>query len=152
MERKILWQPFCIPERLSIENHLTPMKPLTIAFAALAALSYTGIHAQTGTTTAETAISQEKQAAWMTEVGLSEEQIASMKAADLRYSEAMNALSKAEGDRDARVQQSKELRDQHGREIKEILTPEQYTQMKAIRAEKRAAGAEQRQQTAPHNE
>ena len=128
------------------------MKLVTIAFTAIAAFSFTGLYAQTGTMITENTVEQEKEAAWMKEVGLSEAQVASMKAADLRYSDAMNALSKAEGDREARVQRSKELRDQHGREIKEILTPEQYTKMNAIRAEKRAAGAEQRQQTAPHNE
>ena len=128
------------------------MKLVTIAFTAIAAFSFTGLSAQAGTTPTDNTVAQEKQAAWMAEVGLSEEQVTKMKAADLRYSDAMNALSKAEGDRDARVQQSNELRDQHGREIKEILTPEQYTKMKTLRAVKRNAGAQQRQQAAPHNE
>lgn len=129
------------------------MKLVTIAFTAVAAFTFTGLRAQTDQATpSANTTSQDKQAEWMSEIGLSEEQVTSMKATDLRYSEAMNALSKADGDREARVQQSKELRDQHSREIKEILTPEQYTKMKELRAAKRAAGAQERQQPVPHNE
>ena len=54
------------------------MKLVTIAFTAIAAFSFTGLYAQTGTTITENTVEHETEAAWRKELGLSEAQVGSV--------------------------------------------------------------------------
>ena len=81
----------------------------------------------------------EQQTAQMTEkLSLSEAQAGKVKEINLKYANKMKeARDAADGDRDAMRETMTAIRDEHDKELKTVLTGEQYTQWDRIRTEQR---------------
>ncbi len=75
---------------------------------------------------------------WKTELNLSEEQVAKIQAANKKRKEQMNKLrEERKSERKENIEKVKNITDEFDREMKAILTPEQYTKFDEIREDKR---------------
>ncbi|MEM8524572.1 MAG: hypothetical protein AAGG68_08005 [Bacteroidota bacterium] len=91
------------------------------------------------------AIAQSSQQAAMEEVGLTEEEMEQVKAADKEYKTAIKAMHKnKELSGQEKGAQTKELKEKRKSKVAEIMGEERYAQFKALTVEKRTAKKGQR--------
>ena len=88
----------------------------------------------------------------MTELGLTAEQTPKVEAINTQFAKSMTELKAAGLDEQAQKARANVLRDGRDRQLKGVLTPEQYEKMLALRKEKKAEGQQQKQQAVQHTE
>jgi Spy/CpxP family protein refolding chaperone len=75
---------------------------------------------------------------WKTELNLSEEQVAKIQAANKKRKEQMDKLrEERKSERKENIEKVKSINDEFDKDMKAILTPEQYTKFDEIRDDKR---------------
>ncbi len=75
---------------------------------------------------------------WKTELNLSEEQVAKIQAANKKRKEQMDKLrEERKSERKENIEKVKNITDEFDRDMKAILTPEQYTKFDEMRNDKR---------------
>jgi Spy/CpxP family protein refolding chaperone len=75
---------------------------------------------------------------WKTELNLSDEQVAKIQAANKKRKEQMDKLKEErKGERKENMEKIKGISEEFDRDMKAILTPEQYTKFDEIRDDKR---------------
>lgn len=86
------------------------------------------------------------------ELGLTTDQAAKVEVINDRSAKAIAELKQAGLDDEARRTRMKVLRDSRDKELKAVLTPEQYEKMLVLRKEKKDEHQEKKDAKAPHNE
>lgn len=125
------------------------MKNQLIALALTVAAT-TGLRAQQ---TQATALRSENHTEVMVkELGLSAEQTPKVEQINTRFAKAMSDLKATGLDETSMNKRATVLRDGRDRELKGVLTPEQYEKMLTLRKEKHAEGMQRKQETIQHNE
>ena len=125
------------------------MKNQLIALA-LTVVAATGLQAQQ---TAPTSVKAETHTDVMVkELGLSAEQTPKVEGINTRFAKAMSDLKATGLDEASMNKRASVLRDGRDRELKGVLTPEQFEKMLTLRKEKHAEGMERKQETLQHTE
>lgn len=94
----------------------------------------------------------ERTAEMAAELGLNEEQTTKLGGINDQHAKAVAQLRQAGLSEEGRKERMKALRKAHDGQLKQVLTPEQYERMIALRKERKAADGEAVPAKAPHNE